>query len=177
MKKLAKILIEALLPLFIAASPALCQSNSFTLTGQAMGVFSGGAKLVAADAVGSYKFSNSMSARSDNIFISQGASGANLATVDLAGPMAVLPAGKLLNKIRLDSTKYDIYAGAEFGSDTTSAGVTNAESGYVGLTRHISESVDVTLFEARFLHAPIQIDNLHTEQNSFIVSLGFSFGK
>lgn len=161
----------------LLASPAFGQSGSFSLSGQAMGVFSGGAKLVAADAVGTYKLSDTLAARTDNIVISAASSNASLAVADLAGPQAAIPSAAIFKALHLDSTQYGLYAGAEIGSSTSSLGVTNAESAYAGISRHISKDVDMTLFEARYLRAPVPVSNTVTAQNSFIVSLGFTFGK
>ncbi|MDE1940886.1 MAG: hypothetical protein KGI66_02090 [Patescibacteria group bacterium] len=157
--------------------------SSFTVSGKALGYLSGGNALVAADAAVTKSFSflpKGLVTRTDNIVLSASASNSSLAVFDMAGFQYKLPADAVLTKLKLDPTKFDVYATGAFGTDTVAAGVTKAYSGAFGVNYATSSSVTLNLFEVRYLHGPVPIGNntdgsVHSVMNGVALSVGLTF--
>lgn len=158
MKKFIAVMVFTLVALPVFGQNA----TKFSISGRALGYAGGGAKLVAADAVSKINISPKFSIRTDSVILSAAASEASLASFNVAGVEVPIPASKLIDKLGLDSSKYELYAVGEAGAVTNAAGTSRAFSAGIGANYHPASTpkVEVNLFEVRWLHGAVPIGNL-----------------
>ncbi len=173
MKKFALVLLAMAL-----GSPLFAQTSTrFSLSGNALGYVGGGQSLIAADAVSAVQISPNLTIRNDNIVLSTANSNASVATFFLGGAQYDLPLGKILSKTFLNPDNYKFYVVGQAGYVNSPATGNLAESAGGGLNYFPPShpSVGINLFEVRWLHGNVPVDNLHIVNNGLAVSVGLTF--
>lgn len=154
----------------------------FSLSGKALGYVAGGSSLIAADAVSAVQISPRLTLRNDNIILSTAASNASIAQFFLGGAQYELPLEKVMSKTFLKPDNYKFYVVGEAGYTNSPASGNLAESFGGGLNYFPSSapSIGVNLFEVRWLHGKVPVQNSVAGGTQFVsngiaVSVGLTF--